>query len=177
MSFNDNNKGRTSKKKKNKKKMNMKQLGAKGGAMKANVDMDRDLEDFPTRVRELGSRWSTRHASATPNAEGDIVSVLCSSGAFVIASDTARMKSPDRKLPVSLFDVRVTKNHTLSVCMLSQVTLAPLSLAPLSLSLSLSLILSLSLSLSHSLSLSLSHTHTHTHTHPHTRLMIMRSSQ
>ena len=41
--------------------------------------------------------------------------------AFVIESDTARMKSPGRKLPVSLFDVRVTKNHTLSVCMLSEV--------------------------------------------------------
>ena len=127
MSFNDNNKGRTNKKKTRK---NMKLLGAKGAATKANAAMDRDLEDFSTHVRALGERWTTRHASATPNGEGDIVSVLCSSGAFVIASDTARMKSrADRKLPVSLFDVRVTKNHTLSVCMLSEVIPeAPLAL-------------------------------------------------
>ena len=32
--------------------------------------MDRDLEDFPKRARELGERWITHHASATPNAEG-----------------------------------------------------------------------------------------------------------
>ena len=62
MSFNDNNKGRTNKKKTRK---NMKLLGAKGAATKANAAMDRDLEDFSTRVRALGERWTTRHASAT----------------------------------------------------------------------------------------------------------------
>ena len=78
MSFNDKNKpGRQGGRRKHKR--NMKHLGAKGGAMRTNTDMDRDLKDFPERVRELGERWTTRHASAQPNAEGDIVSVLCSS--------------------------------------------------------------------------------------------------
>lgn len=119
MSFNDNNKGKSSRRK-GKGRQNMKSLGAKGAATNANAFVERELAEIRKQMGELGAQWHVRHASVEVNAERDIVNVLCSSNAYVIESDRARMKSDESALPIALFDVRVKINHALSVYYLSQ---------------------------------------------------------